>query len=81
MSFWSKMLGMNETPVEPVFDVGEATARDRTQAEFHRDRFARAIAQCDKGEVRLAELKRWHEYYAGLAAAEAAMPTAEEGAS
>ena len=81
MSFWSKMLGI-EAPPPPEPIGGEPTARDRTQAERHRDRFARAIVQCDeavkhgeKPSSRLAELKQWHAYYDGLAQLEAGMPT------
>lgn len=85
MSFWKKMLGVDPPP-EPIST--EATARDRTQAECHRDRFARAIVQARvalaRGETtaaRLAELERWHGYYDGLAKLEAAVaaPVEEAG--
>ena len=92
MSFWSKLMGIEQPPplrLSPeIIGAGEASARDRTQAECHRDRFARAIAQCseavERGEkppTRLAELTQWHEYYTGLAALEATLPTlpVEEG--
>lgn len=81
MSFWSKILGIEEPP-SPVQIGGEASQRDRTQAECHRDRFARAIVQAEaavqRGETtsqRLAELKQWHAYYDGLASLEAGMPS------
>ncbi len=85
MSFWSKLMGVAPPPIEPV---GEASARDRTQSEFHRDRFARAIVQCkeavqrgEKQASRLAELQRFHDYYDGLAKLEAGLAPApvEEG--
>jgi hypothetical protein len=89
MSFWSKMLGIEAPPPPPPAPVGvEASSRDRTQAECHRDRFARAILQCEdavkrgeKPSSRLAELKQWHAYYDGLATLEAGLPTGaiEEG--
>lgn len=83
MSIWKKLFG-----AEPPPDIAmpEATARERSQAEFHRDRFARAITQCraavargEKPDARLAELQRWYDYYAGLASAEAALAAASEG--
>lgn len=87
MGFWSKLLGA-EPAVLPVLPEGEATARERSQAEFHRDRFARAITQCraavalgEKPQGRLSELEQWHRYYAGLADAEAALPVREEEAA
>lgn len=88
MSIWSKLLGLDPPPVE--IPIGEASPRDRTQAEFHRDRFARAIEQTreavrngEKQASRLAELQRYHDYYDGLAKLEAGLPSAaaeEEGA-
>jgi hypothetical protein len=90
MSFWSKMLGIEQPPPPAIEVGGEASQRDRTQAECHRDRFARAIVQCEdavkrgeKPSSRLAELQQWHAYYDGLAQLEAGMPKAtaehEEG--
>jgi hypothetical protein len=87
MSIWSKLLGLDPPPAAEI-PIGEASGRDRTQAEFHRDRFARAIVQCqeavqrgEKTPERMAELQRYHAYYAGLAKLEAGLAPApvEEG--
>jgi hypothetical protein len=88
MGFWTKLLGAEPSPAAASI-AAEPTARERTHAEIHRDRFARAIEQAEKalkhGETcpeRIAELKRWHDYYAGLAQLEAVIaPAAEEEAA
>ncbi len=92
MGFWKDYLGIAPPSPPPTIPIAEATLRERTHSEKHRDRFARAFTQTEvalkNGETtaeRLAELKRWYEYYSGLAAAEAAKPqgaddvAAEEG--
>jgi hypothetical protein len=88
MGFWTKLLGAEPPPAAAPISA-EPTARERTHAEIHRDRFARAIEQAEKalkhGETtaeRLAELKKWHGYYAGLAQLEATVaPASEEEAA
>lgn len=85
MSFWNRLLGKDPPPAD--MPMGEASARDKTQAECHRDRFARALVQAkaavvrgEKSPERLVELQRWHDYYAGLAVLEAGLhPAPEEG--
>jgi hypothetical protein len=84
MGFWTKLLGA-EPPPAAAATAGDPTVRERTNAEIHRDRFARAIKQAEKalkhGETtaeRLSELKKWHGYYAGLAELEASVAPAAE---
>jgi hypothetical protein len=77
MGFWKNIFGADPPPT--TFDPGEPTQRDRTQAECHRDRFARALLQAkaaaargEKTPERVAELQREHDYWDGLARLEAA---------
>ena len=86
MSIWSKLFGVQLPPAADM--PGEASARDKTQAEAHRDRFARAlvqakiaVARAEKDPSRIDELQRWHDYYAGLVQLEAGLnPASEEEA-
>lgn len=79
MSLLKKLFGQEPPPV--AAPAAEPTEQQKSKAEFHRDRFARAIPECraavargEKTPERLAELERWHRYYSALAEAEAAMP-------
>ena len=92
MSLWKKLLAavgppapmtVQPAPPAPATAPLAPSPAQKRDAAGHAARFARAIEACriaiEHGEStveRLAEHERWRNYYAGLAALEAARPDA-----
>ncbi len=86
MGFWNNLLGTQAPPPpdpvpaaapDPAPPSGAPTVQQRRDAVDHVKRFELAAAQCrvaiangESSPGRLAELERWRDYYAALAALE-----------
>lgn len=81
MGWLDRLFGTEDPAPDPLPEGGESAAAPTMRtgsAEYHRDRFARAVEQCrihvangEKDPARLAELERQEAYWSALVAAQA----------